>query len=384
MNIGIIALSLNKNAKPGFYNSQELGLGKALARQGHHVTVYKLIDKAVLREPAVSMHTAAPQSDISLRYIQLPASSLGINGFFPKKYLDPSLELLICFSDTQLYTTQVAAWCQKHGVRMYPYIGIIESTSTNPVYRLIMNRLTKRLIRFYAKQSSVWGKTPDICARLVKQNIKNTVLVPVGLDEDLLHQSYAQADREAYKTKWNFSPSDRIVLFIGRLTPEKEPLEMISLFAQAYKQDSDLRLCMIGKGELQKDAEDMIASLGLAHVTRLIPSVPNEQIWEFFRISDCFVNLNRHEIYGMAILEALYYECPVIAYHAPGPDFILGALQDPDADSGFCIGSGLKKEKAEMIDAIISAKNIPQSSLTKLHEHVITHFLWSVTAPKLN
>ena len=44
MKIGIIALSLNRSAKPGFYNSQELGLGRALAKQGHSVIVYKLID----------------------------------------------------------------------------------------------------------------------------------------------------------------------------------------------------------------------------------------------------------------------------------------------------------------------------------------------------
>ena len=41
MKIGIIALSLNKHAVPGFYNSQELGMGKALAAAGHTVTVYK-------------------------------------------------------------------------------------------------------------------------------------------------------------------------------------------------------------------------------------------------------------------------------------------------------------------------------------------------------
>jgi 1,2-diacylglycerol 3-alpha-glucosyltransferase len=35
------------------------------------------------------------------------------------------------------------------------------------------------------------------------------------------------------------------------------------------------------------------------------------------------VNLNTEEIFGMAILEAMYYGCPVAARHAPGPDYII-------------------------------------------------------------
>lgn len=50
MKIGIIALSLNKSAIPGFYNSQELGMGKALAAAGHTVVVYKLFSHTLLPE----------------------------------------------------------------------------------------------------------------------------------------------------------------------------------------------------------------------------------------------------------------------------------------------------------------------------------------------
>ena len=317
MKIGIIALSLNRSAKPGFYNSQELGLGRALAKQGHSVIVYKLIDRAFLKEPEIT----CPES--SLQYVQLPAFSLGINGFFHKRYLDKSMELLICFSDTQLYTTSVATWCQKHSIRMYPYIGIIESTSTNPAYRFIMNFLNRRLLRFYRKQPVILGKTPFICDILKEFDIPNPTLVPICLDAELLHTDYIHTDICELKKKWNYEPSDRITLFIGRLTAEKEPVEMIRIFAKAYQRDSSLRLCMIGKGELQEEVEHAIHSLHLDHVVRLLPSVPNDRIWELFHISNCFVNLNRHEIYGMAILEALYYECPVIAFHAPGPDYII-------------------------------------------------------------
>ena len=62
-------------------------------------------------------------------------------------------------------------------------------------------------------------------------------------------------------------------------------------------------------------------------------------------MSRYYVNLNRHEIYGMAILEAMYYECPVIAFHAPGPDFLL--------DNGRC--GYLCGSDEEMLSALSDA-----------------------------
>jgi 1,2-diacylglycerol 3-alpha-glucosyltransferase len=46
-------------------------------------------------------------------------------------------------------------------------------------------------------------------------------------------------------------------------------------------------------------------------------------MWQYFGATDAMVNLNTGEIFGMAILEAMYYGCPVVARHAPGPDYII-------------------------------------------------------------
>ncbi len=365
MKIGIIALSLNKTATPGYYNSQELGLGKALAAQAHSVTVYKLISKKVL---------SAPQTESlldNLQYVQLPASSLGINGFFPKKYLDASMDVLICFSDTQLYTASVAKWCRKHGITFYPYIGVINSASTNALYKRVMDVLTKRLVHFYRRQPVVFAKTPAVTARLHALGVSNAQLVPIGLDTTLLKQDYAHADRSALKKEWGYESSDRILLFIGRLTPEKEPLEMIRIFADAYEKDSSLRLCMVGKGELQSDVESLCNELHVKDVIKILPAVPNKQVWELYRISDYSINLNHHEIYGMTLLEAMYYECPVIANHAPGPDFIIGELADNPSAPVYLVDSN-----EEIIAQILTDIQSENCRTELLHERIEGEFVW--------
>lgn len=365
MKIGIIALSLNKTATPGYYNSQELGLGKALAAQKHSVTVYKLISKKVL-----SASQTESLSD-NLQYVQFPASALGINGFFPKKYLDASMDVLICFSDTQPYTTSVAKWCRKHDITFYPYIGVINSSSTNTLYKRVMDVLTKRLVRFYQKQPVVFAKTPAVTERLRTLGVVNVQLVPIGLDTTLLNQDYAHADRNSMKKEWGYESAERIMLFIGRLTPEKEPLEMIRIFANAYEKDSSLRLCMVGKGALQSEVESLCDELHIKEVTKMLPEVPNNQIWELYRIADYFINLNHHEIYGMTILEAMYYECPVIANHAPGPDFIIGELAVNPSAPVYLVDSN------DEIVAQVLTKHLQKNNHTELlHERITANFIW--------
>lgn len=369
MKIGIIALSLNQSAIPGFYNSQELGMGKALAAAGHTVVVYKLFSHTLLPEAKTE------QVSERLLFTQLPARALGINGFFDKRLLDASMDTLICFCDTQLYTKSVAKWCELNNVQFYPYVGVIQSASTNPLKKRLMDTLTKRLIRFYRKQPVVWGKTPALCAALSSLGVTRARLVPIGLDKELLHEDYHHADAAALKQAHGFSADAQILLFIGRLVPEKEPLTMVALFARLHKKNPRLRLCMIGTGELEDAVQAAVADAGLADAVTLLPRVPNGDMWEFYHMSCCYVNLNHHEIYGMAILEAMYYDCPVAAFRAPGPDFIL---------DGGRFGSLCSSEE-ELLSAILafSTPSDAAASITAdARERVLSKFLWERCLPE--
>ncbi|MCM1538848.1 MAG: glycosyltransferase family 4 protein [bacterium] len=391
MKIGIIALSLNPNAVPGFYNSQELGMGKALAAAGHTVIVYKLFSRSLLPSPNIG------QVRDHLTFAQIPARSLGINGFFNKHLLDSSIDTLICFSDTQLYTKSVAKWCKLNNVQFYPYIGVIESASTSALKKCLMNTLTKRLIRFYRGQSDVWGKTPAVCEKLSALGIAQARLVPIGLDQELLYEDYRHADAAALRQAHDFPADAQILLFIGRLVPEKEPLALVSLFAKLHAQNPQFHLCMIGTGELENAVRKAVTEAGLADAVTLLPRVPNKEMWEFYCMSYCYVNLNHHEIYGMAILEAMYYECPVVAFRAPGPDFILdggrfGRLCESDDDLVSAILAGVTTSTDSVVSIAptfspasmdSSCPDSPTSITAIARERVLSNFLWESCLPEL-
>lgn len=99
--------------------------------------------------------------------------------------------------------------------------------------------------------------------------------------------------------------------------------------------------------------------------------MPNDQMWEIYRISDCFVNLCRTEIFGMAILEAMYYKCPVIALEASGPSYII-----ENNKSGFWVPNEQEVEHAIM-------RPDKTVMVEYAYERIINEFTWDSSADKL-
>ena len=86
---------------------------------------------------------------------------------------------------------------------------------------------------------------------------------------------------------------------------------------------NDYYLVMIGEGSMREEIDSLINLHHLENRILRIDQVSNTLIHEYYMVSDYYINFNRNEIFGMAILEAMYNGCTVVAYHAPGPDFII-------------------------------------------------------------
>ncbi len=356
MRIGIIVTFVSNFGEKGFYNSQEIGLAKALSNDCDEVVIYK----------ATTLNDEKEDKQIegynNVRYIKLPSRHLGNNGFIDLEQLDKKLDSVVYFSDTQLFFPRLYRWSVKNSVKMIPYIGVTESHSSNIIIQNIINLLCKRNIKIY-KCLTCLVKTPEVKKVLVDLGVQNIVVTPVGLDLELMNQDYSSVDRDYLKAKYGYKLTDKIILFIGRLTPEKQPLEMIEIFKNIYKIDKSYKLLVVGKGELKDALDNSIMESKLKDYIRVIERIPNSDIWELYRVAECFVNLNKQEIFGMSILEAMYYECKVVALKAPGPDFII-----KDDELGCVVDS------VENIEQIITGNKIDK---LEAHNRVSKEFIWA-------
>ncbi|MCC8138949.1 MAG: glycosyltransferase [Lachnospiraceae bacterium] len=362
MRVGLLTPSIGSFGQRGFYNTQETGLARALDKLVDETIVYKLI--SMEQEPSEELIEGCQHAMLKL----VPAKSWGTNGLIDVKVLDGTLDAMVFFSDTQLCVPGVWRWAKKNGVKLFPYIGVLESHSVNPGKKALMNFLSRRNMRVYRK-SPCFAKTPEVERQLRNKGVRDCALVPVGLDLTSLYKDYESTDRVGLKMKYGFGAEDRVILFVGRLTEEKQPLGMIRLFACLYGQNKGYRLLMVGTGDLKKDAEQEIEKLGISGAVKMLDRVPNSEIWQLYRLSECFVNLNRQEIFGMAILEAMYYDCKVVAWHAPGPDFII-----EDGVSGYLV------DNEPSAVAVIQQKEIEPGLA---HARIAEHFTWETAANQM-
>ena len=365
MRIGVLRLSLQgqpkgKQKSGGFYNAQFLGVSKELAKMCEEVLVYEHVYYYQKEE------TVKIGENITLR--RIPVRGIGVNAIPAFKKYDTTLDVMLVFSDIQLAIPSVYRWTKKHNILFIPYIGVIESHSTSKVKKILMNVQIGRIVNVY-KRCACLVKTPALQKQLAQKGICNTDIMAVGLDKELLRKDYSYDERKRLRQMMGLNQKDILLLFIGRLTHEKEPLLMINVLERLVKVNKGYKLVMIGKGELREQVRKQIRYSGLENAVQMIDSVPNSEMWKYYLAADCYINLNKQEIFGMAILEAMYYGCKVVAWQAPGPEFIID-----NGKNGYVVD-----DEDDLMDKIITGVNMQENA----HEKIISTFTWEVTARKV-
>lgn len=362
MKIGLLITSIGNFGQKGFYNAQEIGLAKALDAFAEEVKVYKLVPMDMRNH----IEAIAGCRNSTVQYI--PAKSIGTNGIPDMRMVDSSLNVIIYFSDTQLAVPFVYKWAEKNKICFLPYIGVIESHSTNRAKKAVMDFLFKRNVKVYRKCKCL-AKSPTISLKLKRLGVQQITIAPVGLDVSLLQNEYEKYNPIELKKKYGYQQKDKVLLFIGRLTEEKQPVRMIQIYEDIVKIDAEYKLLMVGSGELKDTIIRLINEKKLSSKIQLIDRIPNRDIWELYRFGDTLVNLNQQEIFGMAILEAMYYGCKVVTWKAPGPDFII-----EDGIDGFLVDND-----DAAVKLILNGKIDSKAA----HERIMNHFMWDVTANKI-
>lgn len=357
MRIGLLVLSVGNFGNKGFYNLQEVGLAKAFGKDGHTVEIFKCTGRNT------GDRTEIIADNIRLHLMAVP--TIGSNSVFScEKRLPSDLDALICFSDIQLGTSRVYRWAKRHGIPFLPYTGITHSTSTSALKRALSRFIASGVFRTYRK-SGVFAKTTAVENELRAKGIKNVKTVPVGLDFDLLRNEY-DVPAETLRSALGLDPALHYYLMVGRLESDRNPLDVLPVFRALRQADEAARLLVIGKGSLKQALATALEADGSAPFVTWIEQVPNCDMWKYYRASNALVSFSKTEIFGMSILEAMYYELPVYVIHAPGPDEIM-----IDGETGFLF------DTPEDMAASIKDAVCPNPEMgARAHRRIVSRFSW--------
>lgn len=352
MRVGIVVLYCGRSGKKGFYNRQEIGLAKALAQLDYECCVF-YPDKT-----ATNVYEETASSGV--RVIYVPVTTIGVHARFNWHILlNYDLDVVQINSDNQLFAPSLSAFCDRHGIRQYHYIGTINSDSHG--WKAAFMQIAKKRRYRMLRHNKCFAKTPALAAQLEANGIKNIHVVPVGLDESCIPE--IEHDQMKLRRKLGLPSDKTILLYVGRIDAYKNPLLTVELMKRL---DDHYYMVIIGAGRLSDELADAIDENALVSRIKRIEAIPNSEIHHYYGASDYFVNFNQNEIFGMSILEAMYNGCCVIAYHAPGPDYILG-----DSEMGILVS-----DMEEMVNRIQENKRIDREAVERFAR---SKFNWSCT-----
>lgn len=131
------------------------------------------------------------------------------------------------------------------------------------------------------------------------------------------------------------------LLFVGRIAPNKRQDNLIRTFALLHKfYRADVRLILAGKAEgmetYQAELERLVAANGVDDVV-FTGQISESELVGLYRSADLFVSMSEHEGFMVPLIEAAYFEVPIVAYSAGAvPETLSGqgiALPDTDIEA---------------------------------------------------
>lgn len=360
MNIVILRTGTSDFGRIGTYNVQEVGLAKALKKLGHDVSV------VYLNRP-----TDRVMQDKVYDFVNyVPHRHIGLHGMFDVNLLAAFFpDRVIMFSDNQLWTKVVANWCKKRGITCVVYFGAV--LSNTPRW---LNRASTRLILAWNKKALRTtlnlAKTEAVRQELISCGLDCHGVVPVGLDMGIMKPT-VEPD-PGFRGEMGIPQKAKVLLFVGRLSPYKRPLSACDVLKAMLAHGVDTHLVMIGTGRLEKALKNHIAALGLEKHVTLVSKVPYGDMHRYFTSCDCCINMSPVEIFGMTILESMYYGIPLVAHAAPGPNEII-----KHGETGYlCNTDDVREWVAAIMDAISNRDSIA----TKSRREVEERFSWDAVA----
>lgn len=153
-------------------------------------------------------------------------------------------------------------------------------------------------------------------------------------------------DPTLIKKELGFEPGSQLVLSIGNLKPQKNPLDFVSVAAKVASKIPWARFLFIGDGPLRNDVEKRARELGVFDKIRF-PGWRKDAA-EWISVSDVFVLTSLWEGLPRALVEAMRSGIPPVAYETDGISDLI-----KDGENGFSVSPGDYERLADRIIDIL-------------------------------
>ena len=353
------------------YNHQEIGLAKALNRAGHQCDVvyyggkkartikigynekgevfslYYLRGIGFLKNVFYfGMGKIAKQYDI--------IHSIGYDNFQSWKFARCCPEKLVIYHGTY-YSPFNVRYNQKT-----PYIDwlFLSAYKRNNIYFCTKSHLSEDFLRL--------------------KGLHNITSIGVGIDLGIIVNK-ADDTNEFVKELQNIKANGyKLLLYIGRIEPRRNIKYLIDIISNCY-QKCKIKLVVIGKGNdpYKQECFEYIDSKHVREAILYREYLDQKYLKAIYQTCDVFLLPTYYDIYGMVLLEAMYFGKPVLTTLNGGSDMMI-----KDGENGFVLENNDVDKWLEKIYDLINDKKKSTLIGEKAHTTILESFTWDVLSKK--
>jgi glycosyltransferase involved in cell wall biosynthesis len=270
------------------------------------------------------------------RYLVVPRRARAVQGWSYARRLDDVISSLSArfppdaIFATWAYPDLYAATRVGHRRRL-PVIGKVHGSDLNLLPGLGLERRIRAALSAADRVVAV-GETLRRTAVALGAPTERTVVVRNGIDLE----RFAPRDRRNARAALGLPLDGELLLYVGRLTPEKGPDLLIDALGALAARRPAVQLALVGAGSLEPALRRRAESLGLGQRCRFVGRRRQTEVARWLNAATLLVLPSRAEGVPNVLLEAVASGTPVVATRVGGvaealEEGVAGLLVPPGA-----------------------------------------------------
>lgn len=235
---------------------------------------------------------------------------------------------------------------------------LFEKLYSNTIGRFIFNSATKIIALSEDDKNYIAG---------FGINDDKILILPNAIDVDYLEKCVSNS--EIYNELRSKFVDKKLVLYVGRIIPRKGIEYLIKSIGIVAKKNKNVLFVLIGDGEYKKTAEQLCEETGVSDHVLFLSGLSDESLFSYYKLSDIFILPSLSEGLPTTILEAMYFNTPVISTDIPG-------IRSHFKDMALLIPPKNEYELAEKIIKLFEENELASTLCINGKSYVFNNYTW--------
>ncbi|MFA7057818.1 MAG: glycosyltransferase [Candidatus Cloacimonadales bacterium] len=190
---------------------------------------------------------------------------------------------------------------------------------------------------------------------------------PIAIQNSYNSELFKLMDKDKVRKQLGISSQNLNLIFVGNLIKSKRHIDIVRALKIIDKKS--VKLVLIGSGEERVSVQNEIQKLDLASQVTLIPSLPQQDLANWYNASDIVIFPSLKDSFGLSLVEAMACGCPAITTRTYGPIEIV-----QEAENGLFVDFKSPEQIADKVNYFMANPHLINSIGKRAAESVLQRY----------